>query len=545
MTITNFLTLNTTEASAAAANMGAIPKGSPFHAFADSDSPYVPMYRAYREATGAHLLTTYIDERDAAVNEDGFVGEISGFWCLPPSATPNSETVPLYRYYNPKVDDYLFSLEIDEVGYPWRPHELACLIFRQSLSNDTVKLNRYRNDAGTQHLIIAASESGPLDGWVWEETLGYVYSSPQGALLPLFRAYNTISGGHLYTLSLDEYDAASQSAGYRGDGISGYIWPDGSAPAGASPLYRAYNKALDDHLYTVGAQTTIVGYDPEGVGPIGWVTSSTGPSAASATAAAVQQFTGNFADDFLLPEIKLGSNSNFFITSYIGGTWNAIMDLTVEVEVTSDLTVDSVDIESLGMSIQLNGISPIGWNSQWQQYMLQQGGTSLDCELQNWSKTNNHAFTAGYVARSVSIVPLSNTTIPVGYRLRISLLNDEFGNILGATFSVTDSENEVTQQEQLVVNLPNGPAFGSAPILGFQLLIVGLGDGAAATFAKGGSGLILYEASTPLFAQVWDFDAFDGVLATSAQTGERSNIVYGQIAATKSKMLSQSFNVQT
>jgi hypothetical protein len=68
MTTTHFYTADDSEAAAAIANMGAVSEGDPFWAHQQTWSQFVPMYRMLHSATGTHLFTTFIDERDAAIN---------------------------------------------------------------------------------------------------------------------------------------------------------------------------------------------------------------------------------------------------------------------------------------------------------------------------------------------------------------------------------------------------------------------------------------------------------------------------------------------
>lgn len=546
MAITHFLTMDPTEAAAASQNMNASADGNLFYAFPSLDTLYAPMYRANRPSTGAHILTTYIDERDVAVNEWQYEGEQIAFWCLPPSAVdqPNlpPNTTTLYRFYNPQTDDYLFSLNQKEVTWPWRPAVVACLIFSQKAA-DMHPLLRYRSKHSAQHFITAQPElETDLTDWTFESTLGYVYIEPQGVLTPFFRSYNA-TGGHFYTISMQEHNE-SRPNGYRADGLLGYVWAV-EPPGGASALFRSYNPLLEDHVYSIGEPIIGHGYLPQGTIPAAWVVSPA--TAPVPNTQGVQQFKGNFVEDFFLsPTLTLEGASNFFVTSFYGNKWNAVMDLMIDIEITADLTVQSVDQKDLGlgMSIQLNGYSPKGWNSQWQQYCLTQSGSAIGDEVQNWVFTNDHTYTTGFVEGSVaSIASLPTNTLPAGYHLRIALENDEFGNVLGATFVIIDKNGKPTSDTQTIANFKWGKAFGSAPILGFQVVFVGPGSGSGATFAAGGAGTISYSASTPLFARGVRPGPFSSVLAWWEGTGESSNMTYSQVASTKINLLTQTFSV--
>jgi hypothetical protein len=67
-----------------------------------SRSAFIPLYRTRSVQDGAHFYTAYIDERDVAINEKGYVGEgIACYamiypWPFAPEANW-SPIIPLYR----------------------------------------------------------------------------------------------------------------------------------------------------------------------------------------------------------------------------------------------------------------------------------------------------------------------------------------------------------------------------------------------------------------------------------------------------------------
>lgn len=72
-------------------------------------------------------------------------------------------------------------------------------------------------------------------------------TSTAGGLIPLYRLYNPRIGDHFYTMTAVERDAAA-AKGYRMEGIAGYV--QATATAGMFPLYRLWNGRIGDHLYT-------------------------------------------------------------------------------------------------------------------------------------------------------------------------------------------------------------------------------------------------------------------------------------------------------
>src|SRR5579863_9085083 len=146
----------------------------------------------------------------------------------------------------------------------------------------------------------------------------------------------------------------------------------------------------------------------------------------------MQRFLGDFTQDYFLPATTLVGNSNFLMTSFIGNRWNPIMGLAVDIEINADLKLGSISGGVAGtppgFSFQLNGQSPQSYNSGWQQFAVAVTNGEISCAIQNWAAS---AYSIGFVEGSANLHSLGSNTIPAGYRLRIALLNDDYGNILG------------------------------------------------------------------------------------------------------------------
>jgi hypothetical protein len=85
---------------------------------------------------------------------------------------------------------------------------------------------------------------------------------------PLFRLYNPLTGGHLYTMSTTERDAAVATLGYHLERTACLMF-EAQAP-GTVPLYRAYNPGMDDHFYStsrvdVDGAIARLGYVDQGI----------------------------------------------------------------------------------------------------------------------------------------------------------------------------------------------------------------------------------------------------------------------------------------
>jgi hypothetical protein len=122
--------------------------------------------------------------------------------------------------------------------------------------------------------------------------------------------------------------------------------------------------------------------------------------------------------------------------------------------------------------------------------------------------------------------------------LTISLSNDSNGNITGATYTVLDREN-VTQAEVPLSILQIAPSTNIAPIIAFELNLVGPDNGQTTTLSSGG-GTITYAASHPLtVASVLPSQ----VETPNVITAETANSFYGTLPAGPSADFTQSFTV--
>jgi hypothetical protein len=223
---------------------------------------------------------------------------------------------------------------------------------------------------------------------------------------------------------------------------------------------------------------------------------------------------------------------------------DAELDVNEEFTITSE-TINGKSTGNQGFSLQLNGYSPQGFNSAWQQYSIYLDGGNLNWEIQNWIVSPQaNPYSPGFIAQSGSLGAVTAGTLPKGLRLRVALIYDPYGFVLGANFFAYQGTSTIGQAQMLIKDITgpaiSGEAFGSAPIIAFQLLVVGGGGDSMTTFAKGGSGTLTYKATSPLQATT-QLPANAGF--QDLGTGENSNINYGQVSATCSKTHSQSVSV--
>ena len=71
-------------------------------------------------------------------------------------------------------------------------------------------------------------------------------------LIPVYRFYNSNTGVHMYTASVDEKDAVLENSSYTFEGIAYYGYETQTPKT--VPLYRFYNSELDAHFYTASTE---------------------------------------------------------------------------------------------------------------------------------------------------------------------------------------------------------------------------------------------------------------------------------------------------
>ena len=231
------------------------------------------------------------------------------------------------------------------------------------------------------------------------------------------------------------------------------------------------------------------------------------------------------------PPSGLGSNSNYILYS----NCRSMLGVSISICVTEDI------VSNIGFGFQLNAYSPKNKTSAWQQYVIAVlNAAELTGGVDNWPVSGNNI-----INHSFSLCPLGGAnTVPAGHRLTISLHNDANGNITGATYVVIDSagitQASVTTQ---LLSIPGVTEADLAPIVAFELNLVGPDNGQSATLSSG-AGTITYSASTQRPLTVINQEP-SSCTESGYITGETANSVYGAMPADPSSSLTQSFRVDT
>ena len=246
----------------------------------------------------------------------------------------------------------------------------------------------------------------------------------------------------------------------------------------------------------------------------------------------------------------LGSDYNYYFSS----DCNPITGLTITIDITKDIVV-AAPATGIGFSFQLNTYPPAGANCNWQQYVIKFDVTnqsSLTCiaELVNWltdqyMQTNNIAASLG---SSKTMLTLPTASLPAGYKLIMTLKNDENAKVNGITYAIVDSGGKTTSLDMMIETLPLlGTRQKNIPvppdllttINSFQLNLVGPNAGQY-TYLSSGGGTFAYSATTPLRASNKNVQC----IASPAFTAETANSIYGTLLPGSSPSINQTFDIE-
>jgi hypothetical protein len=253
------------------------------------------------------------------------------------------------------------------------------------------------------------------------------------------------------------------------------------------------------------------------------------------------------------PPKGFASNHNYFM--YGGG--KPIWDLVVTIEALTDIVAPT------GMGMQLNAYSPAGYDCVYQQYTTgfdprKSSQLMIAWGMESWPSKPYHDqlhATLGQPKGNIFNVhgkpigpfPTPSDRIPAGYKIRYELLydaNDPKGTVTGASYTVTDERGREQGSGNHLIRAYKiwdtktlvGPS-GLAPILAFQLNLVGVGNGRY-NFIQSGVGTITYEAAAPMTAEGKQPTT---IAAKGVFTKESSNIVYTELSTLPSQKIVQKF----
>lgn len=115
-------------------------------------------------------------------------------------------------------------------------------------TDTAVPVYRYFDSSSGDHFYSTSSATPP--GYASEGVAFYAYPTQAAGTLPVYRFFNSTNGKHFYTSFEDEKNALENNPqwGYHFEDIEFYAFP--TQAANTSPVYRFFNPANGDHLYT-------------------------------------------------------------------------------------------------------------------------------------------------------------------------------------------------------------------------------------------------------------------------------------------------------
>jgi hypothetical protein len=251
-------------------------------------------------------------------------------------------------------------------------------------------------------------------------------------------------------------------------------------------------------------------------------------------------FSGfDFTNPASLPA-DLASNSNYVMSA----SGSDLTGVTITVDFTNDMVVKSngpplPHLGSVsGFTLQLNCYSPGKDVDAWQQYVIGFDGSNLYGQINNWRASS---VTTPLINQIYGLTSVSGNKVPIFYKLRIGLLNDAHHNVTGVTFEVRDDNGQVVgSHTQTLIDIGGVSSSDIAPMVAYQVVLVGPGNGESATLSSG-AGTILHQcqqAIAPGSGEPSDSEVTWG-------TAETANSTYARLSATPGIYFAQGFGVDT
>jgi hypothetical protein len=207
----------------------------------------------------------------------------------------------------------------------------------------------------------------------------------------------------------------------------------------------------------------------------------------------------------------LASNVNQILADNCG----VLKNVSVTINVNDDMVVDAKSGPHGGFSFQLNAYSQAGHRVVYQQYVFEFNDGTIGGAMENWKNLKDDVINTKF-----HICNISQKNLPSGFQLKVTLLNDDAGNVTGATFAVRDNAGNDIANVAKHLGLASKDL---APIIAFEINLVGPVNGQQVLFSSG-SGTFTYDALGPLIPG----GRLPPVKCTNVAqiTAERSNVLY-------------------
>jgi hypothetical protein len=136
---------------------------------------------------------------------------------------------------------------------------------------------------------------------------------------------------------------------------------------------------------------------------------------------------------------------------------------------------------------------------------------------------------------------VSGNKVPIFYKLRIGLLNDAHNNVTGVSFEIRDNNGQIVGlHSQALTDISGVSSTDIAPMVAYQVVLVGPGNGESATLSSG-AGTIIHQCLqdiAPEAGKPSDSEVTWG-------TAETANSTYTRLTATPGIYFSQGFGIDT
>ena len=129
---------------------------------------------------------------------------------------------PIRRWYNASNGDHFYSESFSEnPGSGYYIESNAAFYLYKNYAPGLSRLYRCRNNGLARWFLTTSSSCEGAPGWYNEGTIGFIAGGNYTNTSPLYRAYQSSSADHFYTLNFSEIANASS---YVYEGVQGYAW---------------------------------------------------------------------------------------------------------------------------------------------------------------------------------------------------------------------------------------------------------------------------------------------------------------------------------
>lgn len=224
--------------------------------FSQYEPGTIPLKRYYNSATGAHryFASTSVDNSKGTYEGD------MGYIALQQIYDNTGDTL-MYAVDDNK-QDVMFSLDkgslytTEEFADHTRSGILGYSCGGQAPLQGQVTMYRYYNPNSKHHFMTISKSEGDnivkKAGFKYEGIAGYLYASKQQGVqseesVAVYRLYNASQNKHFYTTNENEKNNLTTYSGYKFEGTLGYTTISGQG----IQMHRLYNSKTNDHVFTV------------------------------------------------------------------------------------------------------------------------------------------------------------------------------------------------------------------------------------------------------------------------------------------------------